>query len=81
MRKKVKTLELENEYLRKRLSSHGLLFFILGTLVGIGLTMLKVDSFFHGGLLEKFNKAIYKGPIEVDQETMEVLEAERDNFE
>lgn len=79
---KMKALENENYELRRKLKKGRLIFLIIGFIIGkcVHVSVQKLGS---SDIKDYLGKVIYKEDEEdlVDQETLEVLEEEKDDFE
>ncbi|MBN2793889.1 MAG: hypothetical protein JXR88_00685 [Clostridia bacterium] len=82
---KIKKLELENSKLKRNIKSYGFGMFALGAMMGATLILLKEEKLQIDKLLTKFehmkNKTFGDFEAPYDEETMEILEEEKDNFE
>lgn len=78
---KMKALENENYELRRKLKKGRFVFLIIGFIIGkcVHVSVQKLGS---GDIKDYLGKVIYKeDEEEIDQETLEVLEEEKDDFE
>lgn len=82
---KMKKLEQENKQLKRNIKSYGLGMFTLGALMGVTLILLKDEKLQIDKVSGKFKllkrRNLGECDLIYDEETVEVLEEEKDNFE